>query len=61
MNKFDWTMTYRSDSEGYDPYGKIIPAKIIKEENNTAMFSMKTKDAVWVVSNCNTPLKRRNT
>ena len=58
MNKFDWTMTYRSDSEGYDPYGKIIPAKIIKEENHTAMFSMKTKDAVWVVSNCNTPSKR---
>jgi hypothetical protein len=46
-------MTYRSDSEGYGPYGKIIPAKIIKEENHTAIFSMKTKDAVWIVSNCN--------
>jgi hypothetical protein len=37
-------MTYRSDSEGYGPYGKIIPAKINKEENYTAIFSMKTKD-----------------
>ena len=58
MDKFDWTMTYRSDSEGYGPYGKIILAKIIKEENNTAIFSMKTKNAVWVVSNCNTPSTR---
>ena len=57
-DKFDWTMTYRSDSEGYGPYGKIIPAKIIKEENHTAIFAMKTKDAVWVVSNCNTASKR---
>jgi len=57
-DKFDWTMTYRSDSEGYGPYGKIIPAKIIKEENHTAIFSMKTKDAVWVVSNCYTASKR---
>jgi hypothetical protein len=39
MDKFDWTMTYRSDSEGYGPYGKIILAKIIKEENNTAIFA----------------------
>jgi hypothetical protein len=39
MDKFDWTMTYRSDSEGYGPYGKIILAKIIKNEISQFVYS----------------------
>lgn len=57
-DKFDWTMTYRSDSEGYAPYGKIVLRKQVQEMNYTLLFSKKTKDVAWVVSNCNTISKR---
>lgn len=57
-NKFDWTMTYRQDSEGFIPYGVIKRRNKVLEKNYKSIFQNKTKEAVWVVSHCNTISKR---
>lgn len=51
---FDLTMTYRSDSDIFYPYGRIV-----KKENNTIVplnhieiMSKKEKMAFWMVSHC---------
>lgn len=56
-NAFDWSMTYRRDSEIFLSYST--------EKRNTplhkdyhAIFKQKTKSVVWVVSNCFTESKR---
>lgn len=54
VDKFDWSFSYRPDSEGYAPYGYIVPKETIKERNYSAIFEKKSKDVAWVVSNCNT-------
>ena len=58
VDKFDWTFSYRPDSEGYAPYGNIVPRETIKERNYSAIFEKKSKDVAWVVSNCHTISKR---
>ena len=57
VDKFDWTFSYRPDSEGYAPYGSIVPRET-KERNYSAIFEKKSKDVAWVVSNCETISKR---
>lgn len=57
-NKFDWTITYRQDSEGFAPYGLIIRRNKDPEKNYKSIYENKTKEAVWVVSHCNTISKR---
>ena len=32
INRIDWTTSYRRDSEGYGPYGLIIPRKIVEPQ-----------------------------
>lgn len=55
-NMFNWTMTYRGDSDVVIPYGRILP-----KTNGTFRISdlhrkwqRKTKMAVWMVSHCST-------
>ncbi|XP_069139529.1 alpha-(1,3)-fucosyltransferase fut-1-like [Argopecten irradians] len=55
-NRFNWTISYRRDSDIYSPYGVIEKREIIDKEFNllnfTKTWSEKTKDVVWFVSNC---------
>jgi len=64
---FNWTMSYRTDSDIYFPYGKIIPI-----ENNSPKalllhdqqqlfneFPNKTGKVAWTVSHCKTHSQRQ--
>lgn len=54
-SRFNWTMTYRRDSDVQVKYGEIIPA------NGTSIKSLdyqKRMGAVWMVSNCRTESRR---
>ena len=57
-NKFDWTYTYRNDSDVFAPYSKFVRVDGKVSANYTAIFLSKTKDVAWVVSHCNTHSKR---
>jgi len=41
INTFDWTTSYRRDSEGYGPYGEINPRKISGPTNYSSIFARK--------------------
>jgi hypothetical protein len=69
-NYFNWTMTYRSDSDFVIPYGDTIPlesAPVSEEESRILMKNYseinpsrgKTKLAVWSVSNCKAESNRQ--
>ncbi|KAL3194791.1 hypothetical protein MRX96_045918 [Rhipicephalus microplus] len=54
---FNWTMTYRRDSDIVSPYSRVVP----RDRNSTrrkvdlkALWKSKNKTAVWMVSNCYT-------
>ena len=51
-NSFNWSMTYRLDSDIVTPYGYLKPRKNILPRNYSKIFRMKTKFAAWLVSNC---------
>jgi hypothetical protein len=67
---FNWTMTYRRDSDITMPYGNILHKKEAtdndkfmleqnnKEKNYDDIFDKKVYDAVWLVSHCTTKSKR---
>ncbi|KAL1463914.1 hypothetical protein MTO96_027124 [Rhipicephalus appendiculatus] len=59
---FNWTMTYREDSDVYVPYGRIVPrngtSAAAKMRDMRAIWKSKSKTAVWMVSNCKTQSKR---
>jgi hypothetical protein len=57
-NKFDWTTSYRRDSEGYGPYGEIIPRKILEPKNYSSIFGRKYKSVARIVSHCKVNSKR---
>ncbi|XP_023320067.1 alpha-(1,3)-fucosyltransferase C [Eurytemora carolleeae] len=69
-NFFNWTMTYRRDSDFYRPYGRVVKIKdhpegdeldrYIKEfgENNKHLAEGKNKSAAWFVSHCATQARR---
>ena len=58
---FNWTMTFRQDSDIFCPYGKIVkrigkpPAK-----NYSAIYKRKKKGIIWFVSHCITKSKRED-
>ncbi|CAC5417657.1 unnamed protein product [Mytilus coruscus] len=56
--KFDWTMTYRKDSEVFAPYGFVRKQLYIPKKNYTSIFLNKTRNIAWVVSHCQTISKR---
>ncbi|XP_033739801.1 alpha-(1,3)-fucosyltransferase C-like [Pecten maximus] len=53
---FNWTISYRRDSDIYSPYGIIEKKenidKNITSQNLSINWDAKTKDVVWFVSNC---------
>ncbi|XP_037554306.2 alpha-(1,3)-fucosyltransferase C-like [Dermacentor silvarum] len=54
---FNWTMTYRRDSDVYAPYGRIVPRDAFTtttKRDLRALWKSKNKTAVWMVSNCRT-------
>ncbi|XP_064487600.1 alpha-(1,3)-fucosyltransferase C-like [Ornithodoros turicata] len=55
---FNWTMTYRSDSDVHVPYGFFTRKKGQVSINFTSAWRRKKKTAVWIVSNCNAHSKR---
>ncbi|XP_013391746.1 glycoprotein 3-alpha-L-fucosyltransferase A-like [Lingula anatina] len=58
---FNWTMTYRMDSDIYSPYGFPLLEKNHKETRERDFLSVarsKTKLAAWAVSNCNCRSRR---
>ncbi|KAL4223123.1 hypothetical protein ACF0H5_016596 [Mactra antiquata] len=59
---FNWTMTYRLDSDIPMLYGRIVKpkptSKIGKQENFHKIYDDKRADVVWLVSHCITKSKR---
>eukprot|EP00090_Calanus_glacialis_P008606 TRINITY_DN16947_c0_g1_i5.p1 TRINITY_DN16947_c0_g1~~TRINITY_DN16947_c0_g1_i5.p1 ORF type:complete len:435 (-),score=116.30 TRINITY_DN16947_c0_g1_i5:147-1451(-) len=67
---FNWTMTYRKDSDFYRPYGRLVQIKphptgeALDEyiaqfgRENKHLAAGKTKDAAWFVSHCATQARR---
>nr|KAG5701741.1 hypothetical protein BaRGS_004343 [Batillaria attramentaria] len=55
---FNWTMTYRFDSDIVDLYGYMAMRETVPVKNYTNILAKKTKFAAWLVSNCWTPGKR---
>ena len=50
---FNWTMSYRRDSEIYTPYGKFTPLKEGSAEYFTGHeLAGKDKQVAWLASNC---------
>ena len=64
-NTFNITMTYRRDSDVYDPYGYLVQKTPLEQmaylRNGTRNFARgKTKMAAWFVSSCNAKSKRQD-
>lgn len=65
---FNWTMTFRQDSDFFTPYGQIqqirsLPSDIEAYMNefsatNSELAGNKKKAVAWFVSNCDTPSNR---
>ena len=50
INKFDWTTSYRRDSEGYGQYDEIIPRKIFEPKNYSSIFARKSKSGLSAIA-----------
>ncbi|EGT54551.1 hypothetical protein CAEBREN_25105 [Caenorhabditis brenneri] len=50
-NYFNWTMTYRKDSDVFGPYGGLVKNNQTATVNYTSIWESKTKDVLWLVSN----------
>ncbi|CAG7821812.1 unnamed protein product [Allacma fusca] len=60
-NFFNLTMTYRTDSDIYVPYQrlvKITETELQNETPNRKLLQKKSKMVAWIVSNCETQSKR---
>ena len=55
---FNWTMTYRTDSDIFYPYGFLVFRSRPPLKNYTEIAFNKTKPVAWFVSNCNTQSRR---
>lgn len=49
---FNWTMSYRRDSEIYTPYGTYSSLKETVKEFDNYNIATKDKQVAWLVSNC---------
>ena len=56
LKKIDWTMTYRTDSDIFDPYGTFVECNTTWKQSHS--FENKTKSIAWFVSDCRTPSNR---
>ena len=56
---FNWTMTFRRDSDIFYPYGEIVQRKgKTPVKNYTAIYKKKKKGIIWFVSHCRTKSRR---
>ncbi|XP_022237058.1 alpha-(1,3)-fucosyltransferase C-like, partial [Limulus polyphemus] len=55
---FNWTMTYREDSDIPVRYGHICEGTLPVKTHDNDFLEKKDKDVVWIVSNCHTLSKR---
>lgn len=58
-NFFNWTMTYRRDSDVHFPYSLITKSKTNYVLPSLEAIKKKTKLAAWFVSNCYSPGTKR--
>ncbi|KAK3581708.1 hypothetical protein CHS0354_003593 [Potamilus streckersoni] len=58
ISMFNWTMTYRLDSDIPHPYGILFTNPYPPDRNYSVIFRSKTKFAAWIVSHCNAESKR---
>ncbi|PVD19592.1 hypothetical protein C0Q70_20082 [Pomacea canaliculata] len=49
---FNWTMSYRFDSDIVDLYGLVVKRKTVPEKNYTDILAKKKRFAFWLVSHC---------
>ena len=63
-HQIDFVLSYRSDSDIYVPYGKLIKLTSNEKSNLTPykneLFKYKTKTAAWMVSDCLTGSRREH-
>ena len=57
-SSFNWTMTYRPDSDIKMLYGEIAEREDILPKNHLSIAKSKTKSVAWLVSHCNTVNRR---
>ena len=59
-NKINWTVSYSTNADIYLPYGRLRQQakEAVPQRNYVQIANNKSKDAVWVVSNCKTFSKR---
>ncbi|XP_070185004.1 uncharacterized protein, partial [Littorina saxatilis] len=55
---FNWTMSFRFDSDILDVYGYLSKRPVPLVKNYTAIMARKTKMASWIVSHCKTTSRR---
>ncbi|CAC5410819.1 FUT-1 [Mytilus coruscus] len=57
-NEFDWTYSYRSDSDIYLPYGEFARRSLPAVKNYSSIYRKKKKNIAWVVSDCKSRYSR---
>ena len=57
-NTFNWSMTYRTDSDVQESYGLLRTLDTPIKRDYDKIFQEKTKFGVWIVSHCLTQSKR---
>lgn len=59
VNKFNWTMTYRRDSDIYLPNGRVNFREHVRDSKNySTIFSWKKFDVACIVNHCTTQSRR---
>ena len=60
-NVFNWTMTYRRDSDIFYPYGRLVQrTEPLPDKNYSLIYNLKRKSVIWFVSHCRTKSRREN-
>ena len=58
---FNWTMTFRKDSDIFYPYGGIVPRiGELPTKNYSAIYKKKKRGIIWFVSHCRTRSRRED-
>ncbi|XP_052812476.1 4-galactosyl-N-acetylglucosaminide 3-alpha-L-fucosyltransferase FUT6-like isoform X1 [Mya arenaria] len=58
LNMFNWSWTYKPDSDIFHPYGILQTRAMTLQRNYSEIFRKKTKLAAWAVSHCGAVSKR---
>lgn len=58
QNTMNWSMSYRTDSDIFFPYGILVNNDIPFKRDYSAIYHRKTKQVAWAVSNCGAPSRR---